>query len=217
MSEEYLLYDVSSGYIIAATNIPAVADALIEGFTDVEVIIPHEFNVNNKEFLKKLEESNFSLEPVLEKEFIKLYLQYRRWINTEPLLIDLVDNPPQDVKDIIDLAKIRKEFLTKFYQNLMSIQKRYCLTTDLNFMNSLGHELAQGSKNYLVKEYAKINSIEPEVAYNELKMKHESYMLYSMRLYAAYEHLKQQINRSKNYKECQDAFWKISEHASIQF
>lgn len=213
---QYLLYDIRTSYVITSTTVPAVAYALVEGFVDLEIVPVQKVNTESSKLLKDLHSNNFNIESILQSRNIKVNVRYRSWIEIDPS-IDIASPPSDEIKEIVRITNLRKDFLTRFHYYQSCIQRRYCISFDLNFMNSLGQALSEGKDHFLIEEYARVTKITKDAAYNELKMKHESYMLQSMRFYASFEMFKNRINTAVTQEECRTIYWDMVENAYMQF
>lgn len=202
--------------MIASTSIPAVAYALVEGFVDLDIVPIQKANTESSKLLKDLHSNNFNIESVIQNRNVKVNVRHLSWIDVDPL-IDLAPPPNDEIKEIIRVTNLRKDFLNRFYHYQSCIQKRYCISFDLNLMNSLGQALSEGKDNVLIEEYARITNITKDAAYNELKMKHDSYILQSMRFYAAFEMFKKRINSAFTQEECNNIYLDTIGNAYMQF
>lgn len=200
---QYILYDVHTGYVITNTTIPAIADALMEGVTDIDVLAIHSHLL-----------PDVDLDLVIKKKHVRIIINQEIWITAKPDY-EFIESAPSSLEGIIDVVLTRKKYLEKFYFFVHSELLRHTLSSDLNLLCSLNGVLS--AESYLVKEYGRITGVESESAYRELKMRVDSYMVQRMRVYAQFEVCKRRINQASTDGECKEVLGEMMRDTYVNF
>jgi hypothetical protein len=170
----FYLYHIGSKLVLCQPRSGTVANALMEGFLNTEVIL------NFTRFTTDVEPSTY------------LTYDFKTF-----KIVPANFTPSEKELDLIGLANLRARYLYQLEILLRRYVYKFCSPLEIDMHTylstlSLGEEF--NTENPLVTEYSGILGISNIEGYNDLKLRFDSYGLLKIKAFAFFQKFKRQIN-----------------------
>jgi hypothetical protein len=180
---EYLIWHQGHKYVLARTHSTAVAQALIEGILNTEIVVSFpDWGAGTPEDLS----AEYLIFDVFKQKIVA------------------GNEPDPSIQRMIRLAHARAEYLLKLELMINRYHMRFFGSFDTEFYAWIGTALARSSPDNLdpmLAEYATIQEIDHASAYYDLKMRWDSYAMVKMKAFSYFEKFKQLINNCNSSDE----------------
>ena len=193
----YYVWHTGSTYVLCQPPTLSCAQAVVQGILNTAIQILFHTPENIDSYSK-----------------IDLSMRYKK-NNTAEGRIESTDMPPeQDILDLIRLAEIRKKYLHKLELKTLAYIQRFQGLYDETTLYYIGSALSLSNPDlnkfdFAILEYANMLNIDPKSAYNDLKMKFDSYKMLKIKSYASYEKYKIEINNYTNKNDIKNIYKKF--------
>jgi hypothetical protein len=191
----YYVWHTGSTYVLCQPPTLSCAQAVVQGILNTAIQVMFHSNVDS--YSK-----------------IDLNKQYKK-NNTSEGYVESTDMPPdRDILDLIKLATIRTKYLHKLELKTLAYIQRFQGLYDETTLYYVGSALSLSNPDlnkfdFAILEYANMLNIEPKSAYNDLKMKFDSYKMLKIKSYASYEKYKTEINNYTNKNDIKNIYKKF--------
>lgn len=187
---EYFIWHEEKRLVLTRTKSLLCAHAITEGLlnTNIYAHFVQALKGPGSQALQFWNNKLFEPGRVLELDRIKYYLK--------PYENELSESD----KTLIKLAQDRESTLLKLEIQLDQYRRRFYSTYDSGFYHWVGDALKQsdpksGKFSSGITEFSSITGIDPVATYYDFKMKHDSYALINIKMWAYYEKYKRLINQ----------------------
>lgn len=176
----YYVWHTGSTYVLCQPPTLSCAQAVVQGILNSDIRIVFHSNIDDHSLI----------------DFNKKYKKN----NTAEGYVESTDIPPdKNILDLIKLAEIRSKYLHKLELKTLQYIQRFQGLYDDTTLYFIGSALSLSNVDVnkfdvAILEYANMLNIKPISAYNDLKMKFDSYKMLKIKSYASYEKYKNEIN-----------------------
>lgn len=191
----YYVWHTGSTYVLCQPPTLSCAQAVVQGILNTAIQVVFHSNINNHSLI----------------DWNKKYKKN----NTAEGYVESTDIPPdRDILDLIRLAEIRTKYLHKLELKTLAYIQRFQGLYDETTLYYVGSALSLSNPDlnkfdFAILEYANMLSIEPKNAYNDLKMKFDSFKMLKIKSYASYEKYKIAINNYTNKNDIKNIYKKF--------
>ena len=191
----YYVWHTGSTYVLCQPSTLSCAQAVVQGILNSDIRIVFHSNIDDHSLI----------------DFNKKYKKN----NTAEGRIESTDTPPdKNILDLIKLAEIRSKYLHKLELKTLAYIQRFQGLYDETTLYYIGSALSLSNPDLnkfdlAILEYANMLNIDPKSAYNDLKMKFDSYKMLKIKSYASYEKYKIQINNYTNKNDIKNIYKKF--------
>ena len=176
----YYVWHTGSTYVLCQPPTLSCAQAVVQGILNTDIRVVFHSNVDDHSLI----------------DWNKKYKKN----NTAEGYVESTDIPPdKNILDLIKLAEIRSKYLHKLELKTLQYIQRFQGLYDDTTLYFIGSALSLSNVDVnkfdvAILEYANMLNIKPISAYNDLKMKFDSYKMLKIKSYASYEKYKNEIN-----------------------